>query len=649
MLVVVGIGWMLYYYPIGAPLGRLSYDLPFDFRNRLPTPEMRLVIIDEKSARALNQPIDAPWDRRLHAQLVKSLTDLGARAILFDIVFNEPSADPGADDALIQAIRDSGRVFLGAGVVSLPGRDADEEKLLPPILPLRRAAVDWGLLVVRPVDPDLGVRRIYTGSDVRTSITWKMARRLGAPLPETPDTDERWLHYYGPAGLMKSVGYNVALGSPDLAPDFFKDKIVIVGGQQSINNFDQQKDQFSTPYTLWGQPYAAGMEIHAVTLLNLLHHDWLERPSVGVEGTLVILYGIFISLLLSLVCKYGPFQAVAVAVVCAALNAGIASWSAWHFHIWFDWLVPSAIQTPVALFWAVGTNYLLQVRRRAAIRRAFSLYLSPHMADEIAESRFDLKPGGKLTEASVIFTDLKGFTSLSEKINDPSLIADVMIAYFNNTTKHVLENRGTIIKYMGDAVFASWGAPLADEDHAYHAALAAWGMHLAGQEEVRGYRLVTRIGVNTGTMLSGNLGSDFRFDYTLFGDPVNVASRLEGLNKYLGTHVLVAEATWVKLRGRFAGRDVGKFVFVGKATPITIYELLGPSVTDEIKERVECFGHALAQFQAGDLAAARAAFENLLAQYHSDGPSEFYLGEIARLEQQKLPSEWNGAIVLDAK
>ena len=648
---VAALGWVMFYFPIGNPIARLSYDLPFAWRSNIATPDVRLVVIDENSARALNQPIDAPWDRHLHAQLVNLLTKAGARAILFDLVFDAPSANPKVDDEFAQAIHDNGHVFLGAARRSLPGRQDDEEQLLAPIPLLRHAAAGWGLLVFSPIDPDSGVRQIFLGGDQVPGVTWRMARFLGAPLPETPDTDhERWLNYYKPAGLMESVGYNVALNPNESAPDFFRDKIVLVGGRQTVGNFDQQKDQFFTPYTRWGQPFVSGMELHATTLLNLLHHEWLERPNPRTEMLLIILYGVLVTILLSTVCAFCPFRAAGVAAVCASLVAVAACWSAWHDHVWFDWLVPAVLQTPAALFWALGTNYLSEARRRAAIRRAFSLYLSPAMADEISEARFDLKPGGKLTEATIMFTDLQGFSSLSEQIKDPLKIAEVMITYYNNTTKHILDNRGTIIKYMGDAVFASWGAPLKDDDHAYHAVVAAWGMHQYSQLNVHGHHLVTRIGVNTGSCFSGNLGSDFRFDYAVIGDPVNLASRLEGLNKYLGTQVLITEETLQKLRGRFAVRTLGRFVMKGKVEDVIVHELLGPTITNVIQAQVALFDEALKYFQAGDLAKARAGFERTQAKRGGDdGPCDFYLKKIAHLEKEGLPPNWNGAILLDDK
>ena len=656
--VVVGLGLILFYYPVGNSLTRLSYDLPFAWRGNLATPEIKLVVMDEKSASALNQPMDAPWDRHLHAQLVRSLTQEGARAILFDITFDRVSPDPSADEDLAQAMRDSGRVFLGAAIRSEDEHQEVGEQVLAPIPALRHAGAGWGLLVIGPIEPDLGVRQIDLGNEQVPAVTWRMARFLGVPLPAKPDlTHSLWLNYYGPGGQMAEIGYDKALRPEDLAPNFFQDKIVIVGGRRTVGNLAQQKDQFFCPYTRWQQPFGldrqsfvVGMEIHATTILNFLHRDWLERLGPNREIAILLLYGVSLPLLLSYVCFFSPFRAAAYAVAASLLIACAACWSVWHLHVWYNWLIPSAIQTPVALFWGLGANYLIEVRRRVEIRRAFSLYLSPHMAEEIAEQRFDLKPGGKLVEVTMMFTDLKGFTALSEKIKDPEEISEVMISYFNNTTQHVLENRGTIIKYIGDAVFASWGAPLADDDHPYHAALAASSLLQSSDLMVHGHRLVTRIGVNTGNVVAGNLGSEFRFDYTLIGGPVNVASRLEGLNKHLGTQALLAEATWRRLEGRLVGRNVGRFILSGTTEAVTAYELLGTAVAPSIQSRMENFQSALDSFQAGDLARAKAGFAAVLEGCKGDdGPSRYYLDVITRLEQTKLPSDWNGAIIVEGK
>ncbi len=286
------------------------------------------------------------------------------------------------------------------------------------------------------------------------------------------------------------------------------------------------------------------MEIHATSLLNLLRGEWMTRLSPATETRLIVLLGLGIAAFLSFVCSFCPFRMTLVAGFVMILGVAVVCWGVWQQRIWFNWLIPAAIETPIALFWSLTSRYFLEARQQRAIRRAFGLYLSPHMANEIAQARFDLKPGGKPVEATMIFTDLEGFVTLSGRLQDAGQISDVLTAYFNNTTQHVLKQRGTILKYFGDSVFAAWGAPLPDKEQAYHAVRAAWDMHQYAKLTVHGHQLTTRIGVHSGTVLAGNLGSDFRFDYTLIGDPVNLASRLEGLNKHLGTQLLISDDTW---------------------------------------------------------------------------------------------------------
>ncbi len=643
-------GWVCLVMPFAAGLKRLSYDLPFAIRSNLATPEICLVTIDEKAARMLRQPMDHTWDRRLHAQLVRSLTEAGARAVVFDVVFAEEN--PAVDEEFAAAIRANGHVFLGADLNVSPGREAVVEQLFPPTAVLRRAATGWGLIAFRPIDPDYGVRRIYPGTEEALSIPWKVANALGVPLPGEQGSpgNTRWLNYYGPAGMFQSVSYDQALRPAELPPGIFRDRIVLVGGRYSLGHLAEQKDEFRNPYTRWGQPFSPGVEIHATALLNLLRGEWLTRMPARTEHWLMLLFGAGATFLLSAICAFCPFRATAAAAAIMILTGAAACWGVWQHQVWWDWLVPALIQTPAALFWSLSANYLLQVRQRTIIRRAFSLYLSPHMANEIANARFDLKPGGEIVEATMMFTDLEGFTQLSEKLRDPRQISEVLITYFNNTTRHILDNRGTIIKYVGDAVYATWGAPLADKDHAYHAVLAAWGMHQFSQLDVHGHRLVTRIGVNTGSALAGNLGSDFRFDYTLIGDAVNLASRLEGLNKYLGTRVLLSEETWNKVSTRFAGRLVGRFRVKGREDPVAIYELLGPKITDFVQAAMDVFAEGIAAFRAGDLVKARERMEKTCElRGGGDGPAEYYLVEITHLEKEGLPADWDGVLEASGK
>ena len=211
---------------------------------------------------------------------------------------------------------------------------------------------------------------------------------------------------------------------------------------------------------------------------------------------------------------------------------------------------------------------------------------------------------------------------------------------------------GTIIKYIGDAVMAVWGAPLPDERHAERAVLAAWGMSEAGKREIAGRRLRTRLGINTGTVLAGNLGSDYRFDYTLIGDTTNFASRLEGLNKYLGTDILISESTRRELSDKIKVRSLGRFLVVGKKTPVGIYEVLGLAASFPVEpDWLKAFDEALAAFVRGDLNEAERLMKQVIeSRGGKDGPAAFYLHEIERARANPSAEQaWDGTVRIDSK
>ncbi|MCA1660339.1 MAG: adenylate/guanylate cyclase domain-containing protein [Verrucomicrobiaceae bacterium] len=263
---------------------------------------------------------------------------------------------------------------------------------------------------------------------------------------------------------------------------------------------------------------------------------------------------------------------------------------------------------------------------------------------------FRSHPCGKTVEATVMFTDLENFTTLSEDL-DPAEVSKTLIAYFERTTRCILDRKGTIIKYVGDAVHAGWGAPVEEPDHALRAAEAACDLRSFADMEVRGHRLRTRVGINTGPVLAGNLGSSYRFDYAMIGDTTNFAARLESLNKHLGTQVLVAESTRAALRDRFIVRPLGEFRVSGKTQSILIHELLCPCDAENGERRwIKIFEAALEKFRAGDLAAARELMKKTEQVRGSrDGPSRFYLETIATFEASALTDDWTGIVAMHEK
>ena len=273
------------------------------------------------------------------------------------------------------------------------------------------------------------------------------------------------------------------------------------------------------------------------------------------------------------------------------------------------------------------------------------------MADRIAQLDFSLKPGGKLAEVTVLFTDCKGFTSVSEELNDPLKISELLIEYFTQTSRCVLDNGGTIIKYVGDCVMAAWGAPLDDSDHPRKATLAGWQLSEASKVVVKGRVLTTRVGLSTGMVVAGNLGSPYRFDYTVIGDTVNLASRLEGLNKLLNTSVLISESTQCRVDQHFVTRLVGHFAVAGKSHGVAVHEVLGTATSKDLKfDWLGTFNEAMNAIKNGAFADANALLrKSIWERGGEDGPSEFYLRKIADLEQRGRLREWTGVVKLDEK
>jgi adenylate cyclase len=480
------------------------------------------------------------------------------------------------------------------------------------------------------------------------TATWRAAEALGAKVThETRDTvGSRWINYYGPPDSFSSVNMAQALDPDGIPPGYFKDRIVMVGPRSAVGYLGVGKDEFVTPYSRWNHGFSSGLEIHATILLNLLRGEWLTRMPVTWETALIVVSGLVAGSLAFL----RPLMASLLTVIVSIAIACIACWLVWYQRTWFAWLVPDGVQMPFGLAWAVGSQYLLESRRRKELRAAFGFYLSPQMADKIANSDFDLRPGGETVEATVIFTDLENFTTLSEDL-DPSEVSAILIAYFEQTTRCILERKGTIIKYVGDAVMAAWGAPVHEPAHAICAAEAACDLRALTEIEVRGKKLRTRIGVNSGKVLAGNLGSSFRFDYTMIGDTTNFASRLESLNKYLGTQILISEAVRERLADKFITRRLGEFRVAGKIHCVAIHELLGRQQPDSAQRAwIDAFEAGLDVFRAGKFSDA-ADLMNRTCQLRAgfDGPAQFYLRKIATLRAQDHVKNWTGVIELSEK
>lgn len=645
----IAAGLLCFGYSFAEPLTRLSYDLPFLWRASLQTHDIVLIYLDEDSAKQLRQPLDDVWNRALHTQLLDRLFKEKARLVFYDVVFDAPVAEGATDEAFAESIRRHGQVILGAALeIVQPMGGIRQERVLPPIKLLRKAAAGWGLLAFKPIDSDYGVRQLFAGTGEVPSATWKTAEILGAKAAQHPgEASRRWINYYGPPETFSSVNFAQALSPDGVPPNFFSNRIVMIGGRSAVTYLGIGRDQFATPYSRSRHQFSTGLEVHSTILLNLLRGEWLTRMSLPWERTLLLAIG----LLAGGLAAVRPFFAVGSTIAVSGAIAASACALVWNQRVWLDWAVPALVQMPLALAWSVGAQYLLEARRRKKLRDAFAFYLSSHMADKIANSDFDLKPGGKMVEATIMFTDLENFTTLSEGLT-PEEVSRTLIAYFEQTTQCILRYNGTIVDYFGDAVMAGWGAPLDDPAHAIHAVEAACDLRGLTELEIHGQKLRTRVGLNTGQVLAGNLGSSYRFDYTMIGDTTNFASRLESLNKRLGTQVLISDAVKKHLDEKFVTRRLGEFRLAGKRRGVLIYELIcrGDDQSEET-DWIEEFEEGLKAFRDAEFEQARILMNRARkARGGSDGPTEFYLQKIEELHKDgQLEDNWTGVITFSEK
>ncbi|MBI4345488.1 MAG: adenylate/guanylate cyclase domain-containing protein, partial [Elusimicrobia bacterium] len=297
-------------------------------------------------------------------------------------------------------------------------------------------------------------------------------------------------------------------------------------------------------------------------------------------------------------------------------------------------------------------NYVVEGRERRYIKRAFGLYLSPEVVDRIADDPKSLKLAGERREISLFFSDIEGFTTLSETL-EPERLAAVMNEYLTAMTDIILESGGTLDKYIGDAIMAFWNAPLDCSDHAVRACRAA----LLNQEKMAELRLRfkaqglpplrVRIGLNTGLASVGNMGSTKRFSYTAMGDEVNLASRLEGVNKQYGTFILLSENTRRLAADAIETRELDFIKVKGKNKPMRVYELLGlkGSVDSERLARARGFEEGLAAYRARRFDEAERVWRGL----EGDEPAGFFLERIERLRAEPPAADWDGSYALKEK
>ena len=604
--------------------------------------DIALVEIDEVSLRNLQQHAGRwPWPRVVHASLIDYLNRGKPKLIVYDVLFADEDlrvgfpyggdtwSGPESDQALADTIRKAGNVILLADATFV-GETTEKQALpdagyrldvpgvlerrvvFPPAGPLSGAAAALGHNFLS-LDPDGPVRHVVpfvrTGDNAMPSLGLSAALRAAGVKPsevrvedtsliagdrllplesrevnvEGGTTDMLWglIHFRGPAflpdlkrrpyphysffDLLYSEEQLNAGVKPDIDPASFKDKIVFVG-VTAAGLFDV----FETPFAGGLMP---GIQIHAAVADDFLSNRFMRPESRPVRIALVLTFALLVGLIAAIVPAWWATAAF------AAIIAAFAFVATQQFAggTWINMTQPT-LASSLALLGGVSYQFFFEGREKRKMKRLFGQYVSKDVYEQLVANPDLARLGGQRRQMTVLFSDIRGFTTVSEK-GQPEEIVAILNEYFTRMVEIVFAHKGTLDKFVGDMVMALFGAPLDDPNHAEHAVDAALEMirelnRLNEKWAAEGRpALDIGIGVSTGAMIAGNIGSEAIMSYTVIGDSVNLGARLESLNKEYGTRIIISEATRDALPGRYLFRPLGDVVVKGKTRPVAIFEV----------------------------------------------------------------------------
>ena len=658
----LGVSWL----PLWQALEYRVFDLlSISARPLGSNMPITIVGIDEASATQLGQRW--PYPRDLHARLITNLKAAGAAVIAFDVQFSEPGT-PEEDTRFAEAIAAAGNVVLASKFEYHETSSTRVFMRMDPITALTSAGASVGLTDMALAN-DQVPRRMATGTDA----FWRVAvRKLVEVMPEAGITEPAvpegaMIRYLGPRNTFPVVSYyQVINGEPD-ALALMDGALVLVGREAGATTEINvaQADVFPTPFTLSTGLLSSGVEIHATQVENALLGILIEPAS---RGQNLLFATVALLLVLPWTVWWHPLRSTAGVLACIGITGGAALllfdrgfcdngnwWSLFSTdcranggvqrQIWVSCAAPMAGM--LAAFLGTGSGSFLTERRHAArIRSAFSLYVSGDVVQQMISHPEKLRLGGERREISVMFSDLSGFTEFSEKL-DPDNVALVVNTYLNAMTQVIMRNGGTVDKFIGDAVMAFWGAPVDDAQHARHCMQAALEMQQAMEglqprfAELGAEGLSLRIGLNTGTAIVGNMGSDQRFDYTALGDTVNLASRLEGANKAYGTPILAAGAIEQEVRGIVPMRQVDRVRVKGKERHVDVFTPCSDPQLVALTQR------AWQAYLAREWSEALSALEGVRAICAHDALAAMLQERVVLCAAQPPGPDWDGSVSLD--
>jgi adenylate cyclase len=452
------------------------------------------------------------------------------------------------------------------------------------------------------------------------------------------------IDYHGPSGTYPH--YSIAdVVQHKIPENVFRDKLVLIG-PTAVGI----PDTAVTPFQQMGFP---GVEVHANLIDNILNGEFIRRGLREnlIDIAVILLFSLGAGALLSVV---SPTRATAVLVILLGFFLWLSYDLFAHHRMWIAAFLPTAtLTTNYAAI--VSYRFFFEEKEKRRVRGAFQQYMAHSLVSQLLDHPELLQLGGQEKELSVMFADIRGFTSISEGLA-PSMLVELLNQYLSEMTDTIFKNWGTLDKYIGDAIMAFWGAPYPQPDHAERACQAALQMldtlkrMQAGWEAEGRPRIDIGVGVNSGPVLVGNMGSRLRFNYTVMGDNVNLASRLEGLNKEFATRLIISESTYEQVQEKFVARELDFIRVKGKKKPVRIYELLGSiEAYDYYRDLIERFTRGLEEYRSGQWQSAIDAFGELRRDYPEDGPSAVFLERCRDYVAEPPQGIWDGVHVMETK
>jgi adenylate cyclase len=686
-------------FPGLAPLQRLE-NLAQDWeRVRFAEPyqsPIEIVLLDDVSLREAEEQfsIKFPWQREVYGNAVDFLRSAGAKAVVFDFLFTSASSyGPDDDAAFAKAVRRQGHVTAGMLLSAADQPDARRRfAALPGLhrLPPAPGSLELAKGIESPLPPLWGAfagvgdvcfeqdsdglgRRYRLAAALQTdgspdsaaaerfpSLALAAARDLGAADPNWAGLrlGKQSLLFRQPRGESGSTRlFDVAASwakvqagdKPLVDPGRFKGKVVLIGSSaQALSDLRPCPMSKSLP----------GVELQAMALDNLLSGQSLRVLRPSALYWLALLLGCLAVSSLSFRLR-GAGQWLPLLATVAA-NTGLGLWLYPNAHLLIPVALPAAAM--VTAFGAAALGYFWTERQdRQRVTAVFGQFLSPAVVAGLREQGGQLEMGGETRQLTVFFSDLQGFTSFSEKLSPPALV-EILNEYLTEMGDVVVGRfDGTVDKYIGDAIMAFWNAPLDQADHAWRGCAAAWACQVRLAEiqaslKAKGLDagdegMVMRIGLNTGPAVAGLMGSQRKLNYTVMGDTVNTASRLEGANKPYGSRILVSQATLDAAGPRVLNRPLDYIKVKGKAEPTAVFQVIGLQgepgrLFDEAY--VAAWSSALAHYKAGRFGEALAGFEACAHQQPKDLAARLFIDRCAHY-QQEPPQAWDGVYTMKTK